>query len=99
MKFMIQARQFRKSHIDAHYASALFRYEKEFAVRYRDYSTMVSMDDKHTVKVGEPGCPVAGVERGKQVLVSVSKKLVVSDHDFTKFSLTPSVSFLINICT
>lgn len=97
IKFMIQARQFRKSHVDAHYASALFRYEKEFAVRYRDYSTMVSMDDKHTVKVGEPGSPVAGVERGKQVLVSVSKKFVVSDHDFTKFLLTPSVSFLIDI--
>ena len=97
IKFMIQARQFRKSHIDAHYASALFRYEKEFAVRYRDYCTLVSMDDKHTVKVGEPGSPVAGVERGRQVLVSISKKLVVSDHDFTKFSLTPSVSFLINI--
>ena len=58
---------------------------------------MVSMDDKHTVKVGEPDYPVAGAERGKQVLVSLTKKLVVADHDFTKFSLTPSVSFLISI--
>ena len=91
---MIQARQFRKSYIDSHYASALFHYEKEFAVRYcDDYCTMVSMDDKHTVKIGEPGSPVAGVEQGKQVLVAALKTLVVSDHDFTKFSL---VSFFIN---
>ena len=97
IKFMIQARQFRKAHIDSHYASALFRYLREFAVCYRSHCTMVSMDDKHTVKVGEPDYPVAGAERGKQVLVSLTKKLVVADHDFTKFSLTPSVSFLISI--
>ena len=28
LKFMVQARQFRKNHVDSHYASALFRYEK-----------------------------------------------------------------------
>lgn len=94
IKFMVQARQFRKVHIDSHYASALFRYLREFAC---DYSTLVSMDDKHVVKVGEPGYPVAGIERGKQVLVSPSMKLTVGDHDFTKFSLTPSVSVLIDI--
>ena len=55
------------------------------------------MDDKHTVKVGEPGCTVAGVERGKQVLVISAKTLAVADHDFTKFSLTPSVNFFVNI--
>ena len=97
IKFMIQARQFRKAHVDAHYASALFRYRREFSIRYREYCTFVSMDDKHTIKVGEPEYPVAGVERGKQVLVTSSKKLAVADHDFTKFSLTPSVSFIITI--
>ena len=51
------------------------------------------MDDKHAVKVGEPGYPLAGVERGKQVLVSSAKTFAVADHDFTKFSLIPSVNF------
>ena len=97
IKFMIQARQFRKAHVDAHYASALFRYLKEFAVRYRQHCLMVCMDDKHTVKVGEPNYPVAGAERGKQVLVTSSKTFAVADHDFTKFSLTPSVHFLVEI--
>ena len=99
VNFMIQARQFRKFHIDAHYASALFRYLKEFAIRYAPHSTLVSMDDKRTIKVEEPGYPVAAVERGRQVLMTSAKKMhmAVGDHDFTKFSLTPSVNFLINV--
>ena len=55
------------------------------------------LDDKHTVKVGEPNCPVASVDRGKQVLVSMGKTLAVSDHDFTRLSLSPSVSLLIDV--
>ena len=45
VKFMIQAREYRKAHIDAYYASALFRYEREFAVKYAEYTTFVSLDD------------------------------------------------------
>ena len=97
IKFMIQSRQFRKTHIDSHYASAVFRYQKEFAIKYRDHCYFVCMDDKHTVKVGEPQYPVAAVERGKQVLVSHTLSLQVADHDFTKFSMTPSVCFFVNV--
>lgn len=97
IKFMIQSRQFRSSHIDMHYASAVFRYQKEFALQYKDHTTFVCMDDKHKVKVGEPGYPVATVERGKSVLVAMDKKFEVADHDFTKFSLTPSVCLLVDI--
>lgn len=50
--------------------SALWKYQKEFAVKYRNHAAFVCQDDKHTVKVGEPGVPVAAVERGKQVLVA-----------------------------
>ena len=55
------------------------------------------MDDKHTCKVGEPGLPVAAVERGKEVVVAKTQLLQVADHDFTKFSVTPSVTMDINI--
>ena len=91
IKFMVQARQFRKSHVDVHYASSLFRYQKEFAVKFREYCSYISCDDKHTIKVGEPGFPVASAERGKQVLVDMNTKFQVGDHDFTKFKLIPSV--------
>ena len=50
---MVQQRQVRKEHLDARCASASFSYEKEFAVKFRDHVTMVLMDDKYKVKVGE----------------------------------------------
>jgi hypothetical protein len=41
------------------------------------------MNDKHKCKVGEPGLPVAAIERGKQVCVSTNgKKFAVADHNF-----------------
>jgi hypothetical protein len=97
LKFMVQARQFRAEHADAHYASALFRYEKEFSIKFKEHLVFVSMDDKHTIKVGEHNCPVAAVERGKQVLVAIGTKLVVADHDFTRISMTPSVNLFIQV--
>ena len=64
MKFMVQQRQWRHSHVDAHYAAAIFRYMREYALILRDFCAFVCLDDKHKVKVGEPNCPVAAAERG-----------------------------------
>lgn len=40
VRFMIQARQFRKTHPDAHYAAAVFRYQRELAILLRDHSVI-----------------------------------------------------------
>ena len=85
-------------HQDAHYASATFKYLKTLAIRYGDLCDLVFMDDKHKCKVGEPNAPVAGVERGKAVVVSVDgKKFSALDHDFTKCLITPSVTMFCDI--
>ena len=97
VKYMVQARQFRKDHEDSHYAAAVFRYQRELAVMFREYSTFHCMDDKHHVKVGEPGYPVAAAERGRRVLVRRDKIFTVGDHDCTKFSIVPSVSLSVDI--
>ena len=97
VKYQVQSRQLRKSHIDLQYASAIFRYMKDFAVLFRDNTVFVCMDDKHHCKVGEPGHPVAAVDRGKRVIVGENSVFAVSDHDFTKFSILPSVTMLIDI--
>ena len=98
MKFMVQARQLRKWHEDAHYCAALFRYLKGFSIKFKSYSQLIFMDDKHRCKVGEPGIPVAAVDRGKKVVVSTSgKRFAVADHDFTKFGIVPSVTTLCDI--
>ena len=97
LKFMIQTRQLRANHPDAHYASALFRYEKEFAVKFREITNLIFLDDKHRCKVGEPGFPVAAVDRGKKVVVSKDVTFAVADHDFTKTGIVPSVIMICNI--
>ena len=47
--------------------------------------------------MGEPGFPVAAIERGKQVLVGVNTSFAVGDHDFTKAKLTPSVTLVCDV--
>ena len=79
VQFMVQVQQFRKCNKDEHYAVALFRYFCEFAVRFKGVCQMVSLDDKHRMKIGEPGFPVAVVERGQIVLVKVGSSFEVGD--------------------
>lgn len=91
VKYMVQSRQFRATHPDCHYASALFRYQRTFAINYSAFSNYTFIDDKHHCKIGEPGLPVAAVDRGKRVIVSLDRKFAVADHDHTKCSIVPSV--------
>lgn len=79
-------------HEDGHHAAAVFWYLCEFAVLHRQITTMVCLGDKHHIKVGEPGFPVAARERRKKVLVKVGASFEVGDHDVTKFSLVHSVT-------
>ena len=65
---------------------------------FKAYTTLVFMDDKYHCKVGEPGSPVAAVDRGKQVVVSATgKRFSVADHDFTNCSIIPCVTVVCEI--
>ena len=97
VKVMVQKRQFRKSHNDEHYCAAIFRYLREYALQFRSESLLICLDDKHRIKCGEPGFPVAAAERGQRVIVSLNEEFQVGDHDFTRFSIIPSVMFRIDI--
>lgn len=61
------------------------------------YATLVCVDDKHRVKIGESSCPVAAAERGCQVLIHSNMSFQAADHDFTRFSVIPSVALLVDI--
>ena len=88
--------QWRKSHEDAHYAAPLFRYMRtKYCVMLRDYYSFICMDDKHCVKIEEPGLPVAAAERGHKVLVKKGVYFQVGDHNFIKFAIIPSVALII----
>lgn len=94
---MVQSRQLHADHPDAHYCAVIFKYLRQFSIIFCDYTSLLSLDDKHNIKVGEPNFPVAAVDRGKEVLVGVNAKAMVGDHDFTKAKLTPSVALLCDI--
>ena len=70
---------------------------RELAVRHRELVTLVSMDDKHKIKVGEPSYPLAAAERGKQVIVGMNQVMAVGDQDFSKCTLVPSVNLIVCI--
>ena len=55
------------------------------------------MNDKHKIKVGELANPLAAAECGRQVLVHSGATFEVSDHDFSKFSITPSVNLFCTV--
>ena len=94
---MVQKGLFSKSHPNEHFCAALFRYQCEFAVKYQRATNFICIDNKHRVKMGEPGYQVASAERGQEVVVSLNETFVVGDHDFTQFSIIPSVVFHLNI--
>ena len=47
--------------------------------------------------MGEPGNPLAAAERGRRVLVHSEATFEISDDDFSKFSLIPSVTLLVDL--
>ena len=97
VRFMVQKRQFRKNHEDEHYVAAVFRYLREYAVQLKNHCTMVCIDDKHRLKVGEPGFSVAAAELGRRVIVRAETTFEVGDHDFTKFSIILSLTMFVGI--
>ena len=40
---------------------------KDMAVKFHDFTDFFCQDDKCKIDVGDPGNPIAAVERGKQV--------------------------------
>ena len=70
---------------------------REYALKFRSQSLLICLDDRHHLKVGEPNFPVAAAERVRRVIFSLHEEFQVGDHDFTRFSIIPSVIFRIDI--
>ena len=98
IKFAVQQRQLCKEHVDSKYVMMLLKYAKEFAVRFRDVVTMVCVDDKAIIPVGEPGAPVStGVRGHHRSLVPTSAYIGALDHDFHIHGIVSSVSLIVDI--
>ena len=64
VKFAVQVRQLCKSHPDSKYVMVLLKYAKEYAVTFSQHVTLVSVDDKAIIPIGEPGAAVSTGVRG-----------------------------------
>ena len=93
LKFMVQTRQLWAYHPDVHYASALFRYEKEFAVKFSKITNLIFLNDKYHYKVNKPEFPVITVERKKKVVISKDITFAAADHDFIKTGISHSMQY------
>ena len=49
VKYMIQQRMARKAHDDVHYAGAVYKYAREYALSIHDLVSFICIDDKHKI--------------------------------------------------
>ena len=70
---------------------------QQYAITLRDIAQFVCIDDKHRIKVEEPGFPVTAVERGTEVIVSLNENIPLEIMISQKFSVIPSVTLVVDI--
>ncbi|CAG8831174.1 31904_t:CDS:2, partial [Gigaspora margarita] len=51
IKYKVQACQLRKSYPDTHFCHAIFKYLRHFAVKFRQYSALIFVNNKHKVPI------------------------------------------------
>lgn len=92
-----QFAQLRKDHPDQFVGHVEFKYLKHLAVRKRVNTDFLCGDDKHKINVGEMGFPIGAAVKTRRVIVGEGEVLCKGDHDFSRFSLIPSVNLRIDI--
>ena len=97
IKYQMQTRSLRHTHVDFRYCAALFSYLKSFAVQHSEHMALFFQDDKHFISIGEPNLPTAALDRGRRVLGHRAHAVAALDHDFTKAKLVPSVTLCCKI--
>ena len=73
----ILSRAFRPDHPDMDFCARLYFHGKLLAHHLRQHAVLVSFDDKNRIPVGNPGKPVAVLERQRRGLVAVSAPVQV----------------------
>ena len=97
--FKLQQRSVRSPHPDAQYGSAIQKYSREWIVAIRDELrqhdlnvTMLSVDDKALIIVGEPGHALAPIARMRPTMGPAQASSTALDHDtLKKIKIVPSI--------
>ena len=91
-KYTVQRRQMRADHPDSKYAYIYYTYLKEFAVKFKNNTTLAYMDDKATVPIGEPLKAISmSVHGHNKLLGAVDGCIRAFDPDQKLSGLIPSV--------
>ena len=98
VKYMIQQCMTRKGDDDVHYAGAVYKYAREYAVSIHNLVSFICTDNKHKISVGEPGFSVATLPCGHRVFLVKNEVFQVADHDLSNLSLIPTVILINHIC-
>lgn len=88
----MQTRTVRKANQDSHWCAALRLYLFGWIVDNRDYIDVQFVDDKSSIPIGDPDCPVECVPRQKKTICIPGQTAAVTDHDFVRCHITPSVT-------
>ena len=99
IKFEVQTRQIRGSHDDVLFCQFQLRLLKHFAVRFKDNASMLCLDDKAVIPVGEPARPISATARQHNRCPAPLHGAAVAalDHDFHVCGVIPSVAFKCDI--
>jgi hypothetical protein len=92
--YRVQLKSFHIDHPHSQYVNKLMQYQRAFVLlpNITPHVTLVSLDDKHCIPVGEPGAPVDTSTGSRRAVPQLaSSRVVACDHDFTIAKLTPSV--------
>ena len=95
VKYMIQQHMARKAQDNFHYAGAVYKCIREYAVGIRNLASFICTDDKHKISVGELGFSVTVLPCGHWALVGKNEVFQVAADEFSNFLLIPTI-ILIN---
>lgn len=108
LRLNVLQRTERDEHVDDRYCAMYKRMWMHTAVKYRKHAIALSLDDKQGIVVGNPGKPLAVVERGRRVLIQVTEEdgggvlnhgVRARDHDAGGgvIKWTPTVTLIMDI--
>ena len=100
IKFQVQRRQLRATHVDSKYVYHQQRYLKEFATWFNRNCKFISADDKAVIPIGEPHHAVStGVRAHNQSLgpANIETCIEALDHDWKVAGAVASVNLFCEI--
>ena len=74
-----------------------YRNIKHWCVDNRENCTLIFMDDKAKIPVGEPGTPEPATSDMRKAVTTKNVTLEASDHNYHVTNLTPSVDLICDI--